>query len=243
MRPQRRPAAGRIDFTGAIALIVLGLCAALPTVDTVAAEPAWRARCVGVLDGDSIEVLRGGRSVQVRLSGIDAPERGQAFSSRAKQALGDLVSGREVEVAVETTDAYGRLVARVRVGGVDTSVEMVRRGLAWHYRRYSDDPALAGAEAAARVARVGLWSDPGAVPPWSYRHASSTSAAPLPGAAAAPAASGPLRPGEVHGNTSSRLFHVASCPNFGCRNCTARFPSAAAAQAAGYRPAGCCHPR
>ncbi len=125
------------------------------------------------------------------------------------------------------------------VGELDVNLEMVRRGLAWHYKRYSTDPALADAEAAARARRAGLWADPAPVPPWSYRRnpqaPSPSSIGEVPGAAGA-------TPGEVHGNTASRVFHASSCPNFRCRNCTARFADAGAARAAGYRPAGCCHP-
>jgi len=40
---------------------------------------------VGVSDGDTISVMRGGRAVKVRLNGIDCPENGQPFGTRAKQ--------------------------------------------------------------------------------------------------------------------------------------------------------------
>ena len=52
----------------------------------------------------------------------------------------------------------------------DVSLEMVRRGGAWVYRQYSDDPLLITAEEAARRARAGLWGQPGAPqPPWEWR--------------------------------------------------------------------------
>ena len=41
---------------------------------------------VSVLDGDTIEVLHNTHLERVRLSGIDCPEKGQAFGKRAKQA-------------------------------------------------------------------------------------------------------------------------------------------------------------
>jgi endonuclease YncB( thermonuclease family) len=41
---------------------------------------------VGVIDGDTIEVLHNGKAQRVRLQGIDCPEKGQAFGTRAKQA-------------------------------------------------------------------------------------------------------------------------------------------------------------
>jgi endonuclease YncB( thermonuclease family) len=153
--------AWRVAAAAALAVVALAAGAA--------PAPAFTGRCVGVLDGDSIEVRVAGEARQIRLHGIDAPERGQAFSSRAKQELSNLVFGRDVVVAGSETDQYGRLVARVRVGDLDVNLEMVRRGLAWHYRRYSSDPALAEAESAARAGRVGLWVDRDPLPPWSFR--------------------------------------------------------------------------
>ena len=51
---------------------------------------------VSVLDGDTIEVLNGHHAERIRLSGIDCPEKGQAFGKRAKQAASALVFGKEV---------------------------------------------------------------------------------------------------------------------------------------------------
>ena len=48
-------------------------------------------------------------------------------------------------------------------------MELVKAGLAWHYKQYSKDPVLAEAEVEARRGKAGLWSMPGAVPPWEWR--------------------------------------------------------------------------
>ena len=50
---------------------------------------------VAVLDGDTIEVLHNTHPERVRLSGIDCPEKGQAFGNRAKQAASELVFEEE----------------------------------------------------------------------------------------------------------------------------------------------------
>jgi len=39
---------------------------------------------VSVLDGDTLEVLHNNHPERIRLSGIDCPEKGQAFGQRAK---------------------------------------------------------------------------------------------------------------------------------------------------------------
>jgi endonuclease YncB( thermonuclease family) len=222
-------------FLGSVATACLVLVA------PIHAQTSFVGRCVGVIDGDSIKVQDGGTTKEIRLEGIDAPEKTQGFSDLAKQTLSGLVYGQEVVITGRKRDAHNRLLARVYVGATDVNLEMVRLGLAWHYKHFSDDQALANAELQAREQRVGLWVDRTAVPPWAYRHPSSSFSRPSnpSGATRAPNAAH----GEVHGNTRSRVFHTSACPNYRCRNCTARFSGEAAALAAGYRPAGCCHQR
>jgi micrococcal nuclease len=66
-------------------------------------------------------------------------------------------------------DRYGRNVAWVYVDGKNLCGELVRAGLAWHYKKYSSDKSLTDMEIQARRNRIGLWSDPLAMPPWEYR--------------------------------------------------------------------------
>ena len=64
-------------------------------------------------------------------------------------------------------DRYGRTVGVVLLrDGRSLSHELVRAGLAWMYRRYTNDQSLSDLEEEARVARRGLWADPEPVPPW-----------------------------------------------------------------------------
>jgi endonuclease YncB( thermonuclease family) len=132
---------------------------------------------VHVLDGDSI-VFReeiGEKVTTIRLAGIDAPERTQPFFKVSRRNLQELVLGQQVVVSPLKTDQYGRTVAGVRRGETDVSLEMLRRGLAWHFKRYENEqPEAEGrlyaeAEAAARRENAGLWADANATPPWEYR--------------------------------------------------------------------------
>jgi micrococcal nuclease len=159
--PRRRSSRAVLLVLLAVALSALAACART--------GPTFSGEVVGVADGDTISVLRDNQSVKVRLDGIDCPELGQAFGAAAKQFTSSLVFGRTVSVAVRDTDQYGRLVGRVYVGRQDVSLEVVRAGYAWHYRRYSSDSALARAEREARAARRGLWADSRSVAPWEYR--------------------------------------------------------------------------
>ena len=130
-------------------------------------------RVVAVKDGDSIEVLSGGERVEVRIFGIDTPERGQPWAERSKRALSARVAGREVRINEVDVDRYGRTVGEVYADGVCVGCELVREGHAWVFRRYTDDPVLFELEAEARAARRGLWSLPEAqrTPPWEWRAA------------------------------------------------------------------------
>jgi endonuclease YncB( thermonuclease family) len=167
----------------------------------VAAPSAWAAeilgRVVGLADGDTITLLTAERrQVRVRLGEIDTPESRQPYGTRARQALSELVFGKDVRVVVQDTDRYGRTVGRVFAGSVDANAEMVRQGAAWVYRQYSRDRSLLALEAEAKAARRGLWALPEAeqTPPWEWRAAERNGGSSRPSDAAptpAPARSTP----------------------------------------------------
>ena len=128
---------------------------------------------VGIADGDTITVLREGKQqVKIRLYGIDCPERGQAFSRKAKQFISEMVFGKEVEVEPVDVDRYGRLVALVTISESLVNEELVNAGFAWVYTRYCDRPICERwklLENEAREAKRGLWADLNPMPPWEFR--------------------------------------------------------------------------
>lgn len=126
-------------------------------------------RVVSVADGDSITVLVEREQIKVRLIEIDAPEKKQAFGNKSKQALADMVFGKDVQVEVHGKDKYRRTLGRVLVNGLDANAEMVRQGYAWVYRKYSKNHDLLRLEAEARETRRGLWFDAEPIPPWEWR--------------------------------------------------------------------------
>ena len=129
---------------------------------------------VKVFDGDSLIVRDAtGKQTELRLFGIDAPERGQPYSNKAKQELTMLL--RQVKLRIETVeiDRYDRTVATVYRQDDSESVntQMVREGYAWVYRQYNNDPAMLALEDQARKKRIGLWAakDKPPVAPWEWR--------------------------------------------------------------------------
>lgn len=137
---------------------------------------------VGISDGDTITVLDGSKAQhKIRLAGIDAPEKSQAFGERSKQHLSNLIFGKIVTVDWNKNDKYGRTVGKVIVNGQDANLSQVQAGMAWHYKQYEkeqsapDRTSYAQAELDARTRRIGLWHDAVQIPPWDFRHRATDS--------------------------------------------------------------------
>ncbi len=116
-----------------------------------------------------------GRRMELRLAGIDAPERQQRHGAGARAALRTCVAGQVARVEVTGIDRHGRTLGRLMAGRRDCGLEQLRAGLAWHYRAYADEQpgavrrAYAAAEREARQRGIGLWADPAPIAPWEWR--------------------------------------------------------------------------
>ncbi|ACK55099.1 nuclease (SNase domain protein) (plasmid) [Thauera aminoaromatica] len=141
-------------------------------------------RIVSIADGDTVTLLDAGkRQHKIRLSGIDAPERKQAFGHRSREHLDQLVLGKQVTTDCRKTDRYKRAVCKIKVDGIDANLAQVAAGMAWHYREYEREQSLmdrlryAHAENRAQEERRGLWADRAPVAPWDFRRAAKRDAA------------------------------------------------------------------
>ena len=143
------------------------------TVFTLAAPPKviedLTGKVIGVTDGDTITVLVNRMPVKIRLEGVDAPEAKQSFGNKSKQALSELVFGKNVVVKKTGEDRYERTLGVIMLGSVDVNARMVEYGWAWHYKKYNDEVRLAKLEDKARSAKRGLWADPNSIAPWDFR--------------------------------------------------------------------------
>lgn len=168
-----------IKFGIAACVRVCALSSVLFLVPVFGAAEVLSGVVVGVSDGDTIKVLDDRQHPHhIRLMGIDAPEKAQAFGQRSKQSLSDLVHGQRVRVEWSKRDRYGRTLGKVLdQDGKDICLEQVTRGMAWHYKKYSGEQSekdrirYADEEKVARESKVGLWQDDAASPPWDWRHA------------------------------------------------------------------------
>ena len=135
-----------------------------------------QGKVVHVADGDTITVLDATNTQhKIRLQGIDAPEKAQAFGQKSKQSLSQLVYNKQVMVEYQKKDKYGRTLGKVLHNGTDVCLEQIKLGMAWHYKQYkSDQPkedreTYAQAELEARTKTVGIWKDKNPTPPWEFR--------------------------------------------------------------------------
>ena len=132
----------------------------------------FTAKVIRIMDGDTMEVLYKNTPRKIRLAHIDCPENkgAQPFGNKAKKALSDLCFGQMVTVHGEKLDRYGRLIAIVTNDQNQViNQEMIKRGMAWHFKKYSHDSVYANLEIAARKNRIGLWQEPNPSPPWEWR--------------------------------------------------------------------------
>lgn len=136
-------------------------------------EKQLEVKIIRILDGDTVEMLYDQLPIKLRLAHIDCPEkRGkQPFGNRAKIALSDLCFGQIVTIHSDGKfDRNGRLIGVIFTKeGLNVNKEMVRLGMAWHYKKYSDDMSYDVLEKEARKAKVGLWIDPNPIAPWDFR--------------------------------------------------------------------------
>ena len=164
----------------AIGILVLLLFGSMPAC----AQQVLDGTVVAIADGDTLTLLtEQNTQLKVRLSQVDTPERGQPYANRSRQALAELVFGKNVRVTVVDTDRYGRTVGRVSVGELDVASELVSSGAAWVYRRYATDPRLYALEEQAREQGRGLWGLPESqrIPPWEWRRQKRRQRSPEPG--------------------------------------------------------------
>jgi endonuclease YncB( thermonuclease family) len=127
-----------------------------------------------VIDGDTIEI----HGQRFRLFGIDAPESKQLCYDAADKpyrcgqvaanALRNLIGRQTVACAKKDVDRYKRIVAKCFVNEQDLGANLVSKGLAVAYVRYSQE--YVSAEATARSRKYGLWAGAFEMP-WDWRKA------------------------------------------------------------------------
>lgn len=127
-------------------------------------------KVVGITDGDTFKGLTAdNQQVKCRIYGIDAPEKKQAFGNRSKQYLSDLIFGKTVTIKIQGKSWDRAVVWAYTEDNKDVSAEMLKAGMVWHYKKYSEEAEYAELESQARRTEIGLWADENPVAPWMWR--------------------------------------------------------------------------
>jgi endonuclease YncB( thermonuclease family) len=128
-------------------------------------------KVVAITDGDTFKLLtKDSTLIKVRLANIDCPERKQPFSKKAKQFVSEAIFSKTVTLNVLKKDRYRRYISNVIYDdSLSLSHQLVKNGLAWHYKKYSRDSLLQTLEDNAKKNKLGLWQDKNAIAPWDWR--------------------------------------------------------------------------
>lgn len=159
----------RALFAVVFAAVLSAACAPVSQAGDPAEEPIGVSdedpviEVVRVIDGDSLEVSADGEEIEVRLVGINAPERftlagdETCVGVEARTALDEVVStAGELRLHGSETDRYGRLLARIDADG--TSVDQIMVEAGWAVALWSvENPALIETMLASAAERQGWW--------------------------------------------------------------------------------------
>ena len=129
-------------------------------------------KVIGIKDGDTFVLLIDGKEQVVRFAHVDCPEKKQPFGNKAKQFVSEMCFGKYVTLIHHNKyDRNKRLIAEVILqDGTNINKELIKNGLAWHFKKYSKDTEYAEPELQARQNKIGLWSDTiEPIAPWEWR--------------------------------------------------------------------------
>lgn len=147
----------------------------LAVASFTAAADTLTGLVMGITDGDTLTLLVERQEYKIRLAGIDAPERRQAWGEKSKTNLSRLAFNQQATADCPKIDRYGRKVCKVGVSGRDVGLAQVEDGMAWWYRKYANEQSAEdrgtyeNAELMAKLRRLGLWGDTNPMPPWEFR--------------------------------------------------------------------------
>ena len=115
------------------------------------------AKVVSVKDGDTYVTLIDKTQITIRLEHVDCPEKKQAYGQVAKQFGSNFCYGKEVKVKWnKVKDRNGRWIAEIYLLDKCLNKELVKNGLAWHFKKYSKSAEYSNLELEAQKKKIGL---------------------------------------------------------------------------------------
>jgi endonuclease YncB( thermonuclease family) len=153
-----------------IHFFILICCSAFSWEVSTLNQETVHGKVVGIADGDTFTLLLdNSTTIKIRLASIDCPESKQPYSAIARQFLSDAIFSQRVKILIDSKDRYGRSIGWVYYDGRNINEELLKAGLAWHFKRYSKNQKLQALEDQARAGKLGLWKDRNPIPPWEWR--------------------------------------------------------------------------
>ena len=136
----------------------------------------FRGKVFRVWGGDYFDMRIGQVIHYVCLEGIDSPKHGQPFADKAREELRRIMGHKQLRVVVQRLDKSKAAFAQAWVSSaseseqeIDIGLELIKRGFGWYDgNTFEGDAEYRLAEAKAREAKLGLWSQPDPVPPWEF---------------------------------------------------------------------------
>jgi len=124
-------------LTVAILAAMVGMYAVLADGQTEETRQEISGQVIRIVDGDGLYIA--GHEPQIRLWGIDAPERNEIGYHASGAHLESLVLGEEITCEIMDVDRYGRTVGRCHADGAgDIGAVMIKDGQAEEFLRYSN---------------------------------------------------------------------------------------------------------
>lgn len=129
------------------------------------------AEVVTVKDGDSWLVQIDSQIKEIRLRGLDCPERNQHGGRWVTAQVKQMVETHEVRLSNIAPDKYGRLLTDVHSAHYgDVILRMTFLGLGWvRTPRNEREKDLHAAMLVAKHLKRGIWGSPHPEAPWCFR--------------------------------------------------------------------------
>jgi micrococcal nuclease len=131
-----------------------------------------QGKVIGITDGNTFTLLTEDKQrIKVQVYGIDCPETMQDYGRVARNFASDLIFGKQVYIEDKGKDMYDRQLGIVYSLPDSTclNIELLKAGLAWHYKNFDKNEKWAELEQQARDSKTGLWERTDAVAPWEWR--------------------------------------------------------------------------
>jgi micrococcal nuclease len=127
---------------------------------TTATTGALQATVLQVYDGDTLLVFLEGAEEEVRLLGINAPERDECFADQARAALSGLLASGPLRLDLqEERDQFGRLLAYAYAADTFLNLALVEGGFALALQDgHPQQAEFLRADERAFAAGLGMWA-------------------------------------------------------------------------------------